>query len=100
MNRRRTSRFTASSDTDANALERGRLVRRWLGSPGDRIEFGEQEVRVNGRAQPRAPQMPLSGGLTVEPKTWFTWPVLNERIIRIDQAHVDHAYLSLASVPE
>lgn len=81
-------------------VQRGYTMGAILGLPGDRIEFGENEVRVNGRVQPRAPEMPRSGELIVEPNTRFIWPVLSERVINIDRAQVNHAYLQLASVPE
>lgn len=79
----------------------GPTLGRLSGLPGDRVEFGPEDLRVNGTSEPRRPEMPSVGELRVAPKTRFIWPVLGERIImNVDRGVVDDAYFQLAQVPE
>jgi len=48
-----------------------------LAVAGDRVEFTQDAVLVNGKPVPRAPHMPTSGGFVVQEKTWFVWPRLD-----------------------
>jgi hypothetical protein len=57
-------------------LSSGYGVERVLGMPGDRIEFTQSHMVIEGSRYPRRPGMPVLGELVVREKHWFVWPNL------------------------
>jgi len=72
-----------------------------LAAPGDRVEFSEKGVSVNGTPRPALPHMPKSGTFLVPENHWFVWPNL---VIsgdwHVPEESISSAMLELANVSE
>jgi hypothetical protein len=70
-----------------------------LALPGDHVEFTSKSFSVNGLAQPRRPNMPVSGEWTVPEKCWFIWPELGiEGHGIVPQTYLTEAAMEIATV--
>ena len=81
-------------------IHSGLVLDRVLGVPGDKVEFGNAEYRVNGVAAPRRQWMPGGGDLVVPQNTWLVWPSLDTlRQVGVSEEMISRSVLQVALVP-
>jgi len=72
-----------------------------LAVAGDRVEFSNKGILVNGTLQPLQEHMPASGNLTVPKGTWFIWPKLSmSGNWAVGEQNISSAMMELANVSE